>query len=439
MRILLCAFIVMLVAMQALSIDASLAPGLSLKNLGLYVIASLLLLRFVVGGKLKGGSQAMQAAFVFLCVYATVSWLVLVLAVKYPGYDALQTLVRLKADFYDQAIFFFVFFYAAQSTEDALAALDALLLSAIAANVLTVLDSFGFVHIIAERRDLADAGRSQGAFGESNIHGAMVVLLLPAVLARMVLSRGALKLAWAAAAVACVASLFLVASRGALLGIVLGAIWGTYLLRRLISAGAVARWIGVATVVVTLGILILGATYTELLRERVLGLTFSGDAVAASAGRTQVWADAVSRMFESPWTLLTGFGHEAYGVMDFEYAPHNSYLGLWFNLGLPGVLAFIVIIAAGVLSARAGAERARPGDVRAQLMAYVIGFLALAVAAFFVELHGAWLFVWAYSGLAMRLSAELGQRAEARERRPGPRASAVAKRVVRTRQTPGRA
>jgi hypothetical protein len=72
-------------------------------------------------------------------------------------------------------------------------------------------------------------------------------------------------------------------------------------------------------------------------------------------------------------------------------------------------------------------------------MAYVIGFLALAVAAFFVELHGAWLFVWAYSGLAMRLSAELGQRAEARERRPGPRAAAVEKRLVRTRQTPGRA
>jgi O-antigen ligase len=255
----------------------------------------------------------------------------------------------------------------------------------------------------------------------------------------MVVARGALKLAWAAAAVASVASLFLVASRGAMLGILLGAIWGAYLLRRLISAGAIARWLGVATVVITLGVLILGATYTDLLRERVLGLTFGGDVAAASAGRTQVWADAVGRMFEAPWTLLTGFGHEAYGIMDFEYAPHNTYLGLWFNLGLPGVIALIGIIAAGVLSARSAAERARSGEARAQLMAYVIGFLALAVAVFFVELHGAWMFVWAYGGLAMRLSAEVGQGAEARERRPGPRAAVVAKRVLRTRQTPGRA
>jgi O-antigen ligase len=435
----LCAFVVLLVAMQALSIDASLAPGLSFKNLGLYVLASLLLLRFVVGGELKGGSRLMQVAFLLLCAYATVSWLLVAMALNLPGYEPLQAFVRLKSEFYDQAIFFLVFFYGVQSADDAIAVLDALLCSAVFAHILTVIDSFGLIHVISERTDIADAGRSQGAFGESNIHGAVVVLLLPAVLARMLEARSFAKVAWGLGAIACAASLFLVASRGAMLGIGLGSIWGAYLFRRIVSPATVARWTALVTIVTSIGILVIGATYTDLLRERLLDRTFTGDLTSASAGRTAVWSDAISRMLESPWTLLIGFGHDVYGTMDFEYAPHNTYLGLWFNLGLPGLLAFIAIIAAGVLTARSGAESARPGEIRAQLIAYVIGFLALAVAVFFVELHTAWMFVWAYTGLAMRLSAEVQQRAGAGERRPGPRAAAVAKRVVRTRETPGRA
>jgi O-antigen ligase len=375
----------------------------------------------------------------FLCIYATVSWLVVTLAVKYPGYEPLHAFMQLKAQFYDQVIFFIVFFYGAQSTDDALAVLDALLLSAVAAHFVTVIDAIGVVDLIDERSDAADAGRSQGAFGEANIHGAMVVLLLPGVLGKLLVSRGAARLAWAVAAVVCAASLFLVASRGAMLGIALGSIWSAYLLRRLVSPGTIARWVALATVVVSTSILVLSATYTDLLKERLIDRTFTGDLTSASAGRTAVWSEAIARMFDSPWTLLTGFGHEAYGTMDFEYAPHNTYLALWFNLGLPGVLTFVAIIATGVLTARNGAERARPGEAQIQLIAFIVGFLALAVAVFFVELPTAWVFVWGYTGLAMRLAAEVELRSVTRERRPGPRAAVVAKRVLRTRQTPGRA
>jgi O-antigen ligase len=361
----------------------------------------------------------MQSAFAFLCIYATVSWLIVVLAVKHSGYEPLQTFIQLKVQFYDQAIFFLVFFYGAQSSDDALAVIDALLLSAVGAHFVTVIDSFGLVDLIDERDDIADAGRSQGAFGEANIHGAMVVLLLPAVLGKMLVSRGLRRLAWAVGAVFCAASLFLVASRGATLGIILGSIWGAYLLRRLIAPGAIARWVAVATVVVSVSIIMLSATYTELLKERLFDRTFTGDLTTASAGRTGVWSDAIARMFEAPWTLVTGFGHDVYATMGFEYAPHNTYLGLWFNLGLPGVLAFVAIIVAGVLSARTGAERARSTEARTQLMAFVIGFLALAIAVFFVELPTAWLFVWAYAGLAMRLAADVELRSESRAGRAG--------------------
>jgi O-antigen ligase len=116
-----------------------------------------------------------------------------------------------------------------------------------------------------------------------------------------------------------------------------------------------------------------------------------------------IWSTALRVMMESPWTFITGFGFNVYSTMGFEYAPHNTYLGLLFNLGLPGLAAFLLIIVQAAFAARSAAEIASP-EVRAYLIAYVVGFLALCGTIFFVELHEPWLYVWAYTGLMMRVA-----------------------------------
>jgi hypothetical protein len=45
-----------------------------------------------------------------------------------------------------------------------------------------------------------------------------------------------------------------------------------------------------------------------------------------------------------------------------------------------------------------------PADLRPMFIACSIGFLALCVSIFFVELFIPWLYVWAYLGLMMRAS-----------------------------------
>jgi O-antigen ligase len=229
----------------------------------------------------------------------------------------------------------------------------------------------------------------------------MVVMLLPVMVVKVMFDRGASRLFWAAGVLFSLSALLMTVSRGAMVGLVLACIWGAFVFRRFLSLGRFAGWFGAAVLVVTVVVVTLGTTYLELLQDRLLGLSFDSDAAEASSGRTMIWGTALKVMMQQPWSFLTGFGFNVYSTMGFEYAPHNAYLGMLFNLGLPGLVAFLLIIVQAAFAARSAAEIAAPA-VRAYLIAYVIGFLALCITIFFVELHEPWLYVWAYTGLMMR-------------------------------------
>jgi O-antigen ligase len=403
-KVLLSLLVLFLIVAQTFSIDASLAPGLSVKNAMLYALAASLLVRIVVSGRFKPDLIGMQVSFVFLIVYAIVSWLIVLFAIQYPGYELITSMINLKTAYVDHAVFFIVFFYGARTLEDALGVADALAAGAVVANGITVLDTSGILglNIIPVRTEnIYEIGRVQGAFGEANGHAAVVVLLLPLLVAKTLSSRGAARVFWASGVLFSLAALLMTASRGAMVGIVLASLWGAYVFRRFVSLGRFAGWVGAGVLVVTIVIVSLSATYTDLLADRVLGITFSGNASDASSGRTTIWVEALKTMMESPWAFITGFGFDSYSTMGFEYAPHNTYLNLWFNLGLPGLLAFVLVIVQATLAARSAAEIAGP-VARPYLMAFVVGFLALCVTIFFVELHEPWLYTWAFTGLMMR-------------------------------------
>jgi O-antigen ligase len=404
MKILLSLLLVILVGAQTFSIDASLAPGLSVKNAMLYLIAAGLILRIVVSGRFKSDLAGLQMSFLFLIAYTVVSWLIALFVVQYPGYELVNSLIRLKSDFVDHAIFLIIFFYGVQSLKDSLAVTDVLVACAVVANAITTLDASGVLgwNIIPVRTEnIYEIGRVQGAFGEANQHAAMVVLLLPVMVVKVLLERGASRLFWASGVLFSLSALLMTVSRGAMVGLVLACIWGAFVFRRFLSLGRFAGWFGAAVVVVSVAVVTLSTTYLELLQDRLLGLSFDSDAAEASSGRTMIWGTALKVMMQQPWSFLTGFGFDVYSTMGFEYAPHNAYLALLFNLGLPGLVAFLLIIVQAAFAARSAAEIAPPA-IRAYLIAYVIGFLALCITIFFVELHEPWLYVWAYTGLMMR-------------------------------------
>ncbi|HSD74484.1 MAG TPA: O-antigen ligase family protein [Steroidobacteraceae bacterium] len=417
MRYILAAFIFFLMAAEVFSWDVSMGPGLSIKNAILYLIALVLMFRIAIERQ-RLQAVPIQLFFAILIAYALVTWLLAGLVIEYPGYDLIKSVIRLKSELIDHLIFFLVFYYGLRSTRDATTVLYALLLAALFANAMTVADVTGLYDVGFQERD---SGRSEGALGEPNQYAAFIILFLPGMIAALMLARGVWRLFWLGAVLVSAMALMMTVSRGAFLGLLVAALWGAWLYRHRLSPGKVSAWLLAAAIVVTVAVSL--SQYSALLEERLFTQTGSIDLSDASSGRVDIWSAALLRMIAAPVTLLTGYGWDVYRTMPFRYSPHNHYLGLWFNLGLPGLLAGAGLLASAVARARRASEVAerRP---RAHLIGYVMGALAVCVAIFFVDLHRPWLDFWAYTGVMMRLAVSVTS--EASERMPAATAPVAA-------------
>lgn len=404
--------LIVLVAFVAISdvfdLQLSLAPGLSAKNALLYMLAAGLAFKLAMRVRFELELRMVHACFVVLIVYAIMSMLAAALLINYPRYELVHSAINLKSRLIDQAIFFLVFFYALRESRNAYFLAKMILIAAAFANLAAVLDAWGVIHIggLEERAD----GRMQGVMGESNQYAAFISFFLPALVAMVLQSRGIRRIAWLLGLLITTGAVIMAVSRGAFVAIVASAIWGGWLLRHRLSASKVIGVAGAATLIFVIAIAVLSVRYGDLLYNRVFGDSSSSDLVGASSGRTEIWTTAIARMTQSPLSLITGFGWDVYWSMPFRYSPHNHYVSLWFNLGLVGLACGVALLVQVVRQARAAFDRATP-EFQPLLGAFVVGALAISIAAFFVDLYTPWLWFWAYTGLIMRIAVN-AQRAE---------------------------
>ena len=301
-----------------------------------------------------------------------------------------------RAELIDYYIFFLVFLFGVQTPEDAMKVIKGLALGAVFANVITVLDVFGVVSLGFRIRD---DGRTAGAIGESNQYAAFIVLFLPATIAAAVSSRGFQRLFWLGSTMVAAMTLVMTASRGGFVGLAMCCAVGAFLYRHLISYSRIAGWVFAALILLVL--VVAFSPYGNLLAERMMG-TGSIDTTTASSGRSDIWTTALAAMVAHPITFITGFGWNVYSSMPFEYATHNHYLHLWFNLGLLGLACGTYVLFSGIGRARRASLQAAP-PYRGQLIAFVLGGVGIVTAVFFVDLHQPWYYFWMYAGVVMRL------------------------------------
>jgi O-antigen ligase len=131
----------------------------------------------------------------------------------------------------------------------------------------------------------------------------------------------------------------------------------------------------------------------------------------AEDDRTAIWGPVLDRMTATPLSLITGFGFGAYDSMGFPHPTHNHYLMLWFELGILGVVSFVMMLRELVLNALRAAKQASDETAR-YLIAFVYGIIALSGAIFFTQLFHPWFYIWAYAGLTMRMAVTAMQTAQ---------------------------
>jgi O-Antigen ligase len=404
-----------LAASDILAKDMSLGPGLSVKNAILYVIALTLFFRLALSGQFKIRLPVIHAAFAVWVTYAVLTWIACWLLLHYPGYEAKQALINLKGELIDPALFFLTVFYGLQDEADYKSVLKMLAFAMGLASIVTLTDVMGLTNLgVRVGTAGAEDDRVFGVFGHANETGALVVCMLPALVAVAFSSRGPTRLLWLGAAAASLAVLILTVSRGAFVGFVFGYSWAVFLCRRYLPLSRVGSWVvmGMTSAVVVVVLVSLAAPHIgAVLTQRLLGQSTSVDVGELSSGRTGIWINAISYMMAEPVTLLTGFGWNVYDSK-FVYATHNYYLDLWFNLGLVGVVAWLVILYQVVVTARRAADVATP-EMRRYMIACVFGILSLAISVCFTNLTRPWPYIWIYIGISMW--AAVGELSRARE------------------------
>lgn len=424
MHILLFLLFFVLFAGRTLGLDLSLAPGLSVKNAFLYLIFGILAIETALTRGRKLEALPVLAPFALYVLYAIFSWVTVLLLLDYPAYSLRATLISLKAGPVEGLLVLLIFFYGLSDRRRAIWLLAAMTWTVIVGNLVTVVDTLDMpdLGLIGE----GEPGRTGGPIGHPNEFAAFVAMFVPAMVALIWTSSGFKRwLAIAGLFVSGVAFLMAV-SRGAIVGLAIGAVGGAYFLRKLIPARMLVS--GAAATVVVAGVFVAVAFVMgqgELLVERFK--LFAGSGYDASSGRTVIWGNAIASMMEKPITFITGYGWHAYETsLDFHFATHNEYLNILYNLGAVGLGLFLLSLLNAFVIARTAIANA-DAATRPFLFAFVFGFLSLLVTLVFSELYSTWLFAWAFVGISMRIAVSSIEAVSSSNSAPGPATLGVRK------------
>ena len=386
-----------------LGLGLTLAPGLSLKNAMLYVVFLVLILEFTIGNSdpLRE-TWGLSSAWLLLVSYAAFTWLVIILLGVHRGYGAFGGFIALKAQLIDLFLFLLVYMYAPKDSSKALNLLRWLITILVAVNIVTLLDVFNLpdLGIITDRED----GRLTGPVNEVNQYGAILIFIIPITAGLALGSTGWLKLIFVAGALIAFVLLGLTVSRGSYLGLTVGGLLALYLVRHHVRREAILK----GSLLIAITLIVVAAAIAYQNPEGFLAkFDFIGTSLdRASSGRIDFWRQALTMMSDWPYSFVLGYGWDAYATLFLGYGdPHNTYLLYWFNLGIVGLglYVFIVvwIVRYSVTSLDSLSERLKP-----VIIGFIVGFLALHIALFFVGLYTSWLFIWAITGAVLRLLVE---------------------------------
>jgi len=395
-------FFVMLVA-DMLGLNLSLAPGLSIKNAFLYSIFLGIAIETALKRNRRLELLSVIVPYTLYFLYAAFTVVVVILLVDYTGYRPLQSLISLKAGLADNLLVLLVFYYGVLTPKNAMSLMKMIIWTVLVVNIITVVDALNIVDLglIQARAD----GRISGPVGESNQYAALLALFLPPILGLALVERGMLRKLALLGFAASVLALLMTASRGGVVGVFLGALAGAFFLRQFITGKNIVR---AFVALLILSPIALGAMYFagfgDLIYERFIEGSSGGSSWEVSSGRTAIWGGALSKMFDQPLSIITGFGWDAYRqAFVFKYAPHNSYLKIFFELGAIGLLPILLALA-NILRVARLALRQAESNRAIMLLSFVFGFFGLLIAIFFVDIIKPWILIWAFVGVMMRIA-----------------------------------
>jgi len=373
--------------------------GLSIKNGFLYVLLLGIALELLIHRR-PGDALTIpvNGFFLALIAYALASWLITDREYQFAGYTHGERFISLKGLLIDHYLFFAVYFYGTRTQKEAVRVTIFVLILFVIGNLITLMDAYdmpdlGLIKWIA--------GRISGPLGEPNQYAAFSVMFLPTLVALTIRNGVSLRVLFGLGALATIAVILLTGSRGGAVGMIGGLAVGSIVMRRYISPGRIVKVIVLVAPLAIVALGVVASKFSGLLEERV-EQSSAGNLRDASAGRTMIWETGLRVQAEDPALFLWGRGWDTFRP-EVRQASHNTYLEYLFNLGVIGLGLYLGLIASITRLQLYGLTGAT-GDERLLIIGFVLGWLCMLIAVFFVNLFNPWVFVWAYTGLVSRIA-----------------------------------
>lgn len=392
-------FIVLLTDMTP-GLRVGIMPGLSGKNLLLYIVVFTILVRVATHSNgLRFSDLDVHAPFILMILYAMFT--LVIASMLSPAFDMMRGLITLKNQMADLFLFLFAFRYGLESRQDFLSMLRFVIVTMLIMSIVTLVD---FLNIPDLGLIGTYNGRIEGPVGAANQYGALLVFLLPITIAAASPDlRGWKKWFWWFGILVTGVLLVATGSRGAVVALVLGSAIGAFVLRRYIDM----RQVGKIAAAVLGFFLVVAVIFTiinpEFLLER-FDKTTSANIYVASSGRLEIWTASILVMLEWPWSFLVGYGWNSFDSSGIWKAAHNEYVDRLYELGVIGLSLFLWLLYQITTRARRRLATADP-ELRKIFIGYVFSMSTVVVSIFFAALPGPWTIIWVITALIMGLQA----------------------------------
>jgi len=384
-------------------LNVSLGPGMSSKNLLLYLILSGIAVNAAVARNRNLDLLSVHILFALLIIYALMSWIAASFIFPTADYEIGRAFISLKSSLVDQYLTFVIFFFGLTNAKDAFWLLRTILWITIIGNIVTLIDTFNIPNLGILESAGRKAGRFDGFVGQPNSYGQILVLFIAPTIALYITETGKKRVFAAVGVFAGAMALVLTGSRGSWTGFLVGAAFAAFYLRGVISARAMVR-VGVTSVLIGTVIVIVTvfAGYADVYLQSID--KFEGGVDRATSGRFTIWKTVILAMIDHPVSFITGFGYNAYdSSRQFSKAVHNDYLSYLYDMGLIGLTLFVAVFARILVTARSAIARASQSQ-RGYLIASLFGLPAFLISIFFSEYHTSSYLLWAYLGVVMRIA-----------------------------------
>ena len=236
-----------------------------------------------------------------------------------------------------------------------------------------------------------------GTIGHGNYLGNFLLYTTPTSVALAVATEGRVRALALIATVVSVAAIIFSGTRGAVLGLIVGAIVFFVIQRRTMRLSLDRRtaWIAAAALAVVLVavLLISISPASRNITARVVSTIKEG---GTGAGRTLIWRDSAKMI---PAFAITGCGPEGFRKAFLAYkskeiaqlAPqtneessHNSYLDAAISYGLPGAVLYVAIIASSFSLLAKARRKASDQKMKTLITGLLSSLAAVAVHNFFI-------------------------------------------------------